>query len=76
VYPQKQRSWRVGVEETAVDRPAEARNHKSGQHQRHAEIEMPAQERLEQVCCAWFFLNTSSYAATPTLPMATELSRD
>jgi hypothetical protein len=50
------------MEETGVDRPAETCNHKSGEHQRHAQIEISAQERLEQVCCACFLLNTSSYA--------------
>jgi hypothetical protein len=60
VYPQEQRSWRVGVEQVGVGRAAEAQNHKRGQQQRHAEIEIPAQECLELIRYACFFRNTSN----------------
>jgi hypothetical protein len=60
VHPQKERPWRVGVEQVVVSGATEAHNHNRGQCQRHAEIEIPAQECLEPLGCGCFFPNGSS----------------
>src|SRR5215472_13303535 len=48
------------MEQTAIDRAAEAPHHQSGHHQRHAKIEVAAQEPFELRCRADLFFKTSS----------------
>src|SRR5262249_50120658 len=59
VHPQEQRPWRGGVEQSDVDGAAKTQHDEYGEYERHAEIEVPAQECLEQVRRACFFLNAS-----------------
>jgi len=60
VHPQKQRPWRLGMNEVGVNGTAEASHYEPGHDQRHRKIEIAAQERLEPIRCAYFFLNADS----------------
>src|SRR5579871_4510764 len=54
------------MEQPSIDRAAEAPHHQSSHQQRHAEVEIAAQKRLERIPAAGFFRNTSSYGCTCT----------
>ena len=48
------------MEEVGVNGTAEAPHYEPGHDQRHRKIEISAQERLEPIRCAYFFLNADS----------------
>src|SRR5262249_3476912 len=59
VHPQKQWPWRVGVEQSDADGAAEAQKDEQSEYERHAEIEIAAEEYFELGRCAGFFFNAS-----------------
>jgi hypothetical protein len=53
------------MEKVGVNRTAEAPDNNASHHQRHAEIEIPAQEVLERIGCRCIFYDTASESRVP-----------